>query len=143
MFLSHLFRPHLFSLLGMTLFGSASFSLHLLDQPAKAQAVEFGKPFTDTDTEPADTLKKGKDGEHVHAYGHHPPPRGYIAAPLQEDFKYGPDPEHHVEHDTLTGTNLDHFGTDYQNSSPVGQGSLGDSTGNGWVAPRTNGWDNG
>ncbi|QCE35517.1 hypothetical protein FAI40_09360 [Acetobacteraceae bacterium] len=143
MFLFNFSRPRVFSLIGISLISGASLTLNPLNKAAHAQAVEFGKPFTDTDSEPADTLKKNDKGEHIHAYGHHPPPRGYIVAPVQEDFKYGPDPEHHVQHDTLTGTNLDRFGTDYQNSSPMGQGTLGDSTGNGWVAPRTNGWDNG
>ncbi|QDH16088.1 hypothetical protein E3E11_06950 [Oecophyllibacter saccharovorans] len=80
-------------------------------------------------------------GEHFHARGHRSLPQGYQEAPSVE-FENGPDPGHlaKMERDKVTGTNLTPFGSAYQNSDPIEQGRLGDATGNGWVAPRGNGW---
>ncbi|NHO32231.1 hypothetical protein [Acetobacter fallax] len=75
--------------------------------------------------------------EHLRVRGHRSLPPGYQDAPSM-DIDHGPDPEHqeHVTRDSVTGANLSRFGSSYQDSGPTGTGSLGDSTGNGWVAPR-------
>ncbi|GBR20087.1 hypothetical protein LV564_11050 [Komagataeibacter nataicola] len=72
----------------------------------------------------------------VHGQRGHLPP-GYEEAPSME-LNHGPDPDHleHVHRDSVTGTDLSRFGTAYQSSGINGDGQLGDSTGNGWVAPR-------
>ncbi len=72
----------------------------------------------------------------VHGQRGHLPP-GYQDAPSME-LKHGPDPDHaeHVHRDSVTGTDLSRFGSSYQASGINGDGQLGDSTGNGWVAPR-------
>ncbi|BCI66613.1 hypothetical protein EDC15_104179 [Acetobacter aceti NBRC 14818] len=75
--------------------------------------------------------------ENLHVKGRRKLPPGYQDAPSM-DILHGPDPEHaqHVTRDAVTGADLSRFGSAYQDSGPTGSGSLGDSTGNGWVAPR-------
>lgn len=114
---------------------------------ASAQTVRFGEAYHDpADTHgaqaPSGATGGGRHGgEHYHARGHRAPPQGYQAAPSVE-FENGPDPDHlaKIERDKTTGANLTPFGSAYQNSNPVQEGTLGDATGNGWVAPRGNGW---
>ncbi|GBD56459.1 hypothetical protein [Gluconobacter wancherniae] len=80
-------------------------------------------------------------GEHFRARGKRSLPPGYQDAP-SNDFQHGPDPDHlaGIQRDASTGANIGKFGSSYQNSNPTQSGQLGDSTGNGWVAPRGNGW---
>lgn len=126
----------------------------LLTHTASAQAVRFGAPYHEGtitgDSQPDSTSARApggatgggkKGGEHFRAKGHRPPPIGYQEAP-SPDFQNGPDPDHQarVQRDRTTGADLSKFGTAYQDSSPVQSGSLGDATGNGWTAPRGNGW---
>ncbi|NHN89392.1 hypothetical protein [Acetobacter conturbans] len=75
--------------------------------------------------------------ENLHVKGHRKLPPGYQDAPSM-DLTHGPDPEHaqHVTRDAVTGADLSKFGSAYQDTGPTGGGSLGDSTGNGWVSPR-------
>ena len=75
--------------------------------------------------------------ENLHVKGHRKLPPGYQDAPSM-DIEHGPDPEHaqHVVRDAVSGAALSKFGSAYQDSGPTGTGTLGDSTGNGWVAPR-------
>ena len=78
-------------------------------------------------------------------HGHRSLPPGYKEAPSM-DFQYGDDPDHlaKVQRDPVTGADLSRYGSAYQSSSPFGSGSwgsfgsgtLGSSTGNGWVIPR-------
>lgn len=128
---------------------AALFSVSFLSSSpnASAQEVQFGKAYQDdnstaTAQAPAGATGGGTHGgEHFHAKGHRPPPTGYQEAP-SADFENGPDPDHQakIHRDATTGADLSQFGTAYQNSSPTQSGSLGDSTGNGWTAPRGNGW---
>jgi hypothetical protein len=75
--------------------------------------------------------------ENLHVKGRRKLPPGYQDAPSM-DMLHGPDPDHaqHVTRDAVTGADLSRFGSAYQDSGPTGSGSLGDSTGNGWVTPR-------
>ncbi|WP_415488208.1 hypothetical protein [Acetobacter sp.] len=75
--------------------------------------------------------------ENLHVQGRRRLPTGYQDAPSM-DMTHGPDPEHaqHVTRDSVTGADLSKFGSAYQDNGPMGTGSIGDSTGNGWVAPR-------
>ncbi|QDH13858.1 hypothetical protein E3E12_06275 [Formicincola oecophyllae] len=132
-------------LLGTALLG-AVFTLPTLQGEAEAQEVEFGAPVDATANQHAGapgnaTGNKRGGGEHIHARGHRAPPKGYQEAPSVE-FENGPDPDHLAkqEHDKITGTDLTQFGTAYTSHNPIQQGNLGDATGNGWVAPRGNGW---
>ncbi|WP_418115627.1 hypothetical protein [Sorlinia euscelidii] len=77
-------------------------------------------------------------GDTFRAHAQKPPP-GYQIAPSTE-IEHGPDPDHdaNIQRDPTTGANLSNFGTAYANSSPTARGQVGDSTGNGWVAPRGN-----
>jgi hypothetical protein len=79
-------------------------------------------------------------GEHLTVHGKRTIPPGYAEAPTG-DITHGPDPDHlsQVHRDAVTGSDLSHFGSSYQGSSPYGDGQLGDSTGNGWVTPHGNG----
>lgn len=79
---------------------------------------------------------QNEDRMTVHGQRGHLPP-GYEEAPSME-LNHGPDPDHleHVHRDSVTGTDLSRFGSAYQSSGINGDGQLGDSTGNGWVAPR-------
>lgn len=78
-------------------------------------------------------------GEHITVRGHRAPPPGYTYAPSM-NMQNGPDPEHQQalseSKDKVSGANLSKYGTAYQESGPMGQGKLGDSTGNGWLTPR-------
>ncbi|GAJ28072.1 hypothetical protein [Acidomonas methanolica] len=76
------------------------------------------------------------NGEQVTAHGRHSLPPGYQEAP-NVDFKHGPDPDHeaNIQRDPITGTDLTQFGSAYQSASPVQTGTLGDTNGNGWIAP--------
>lgn len=78
------------------------------------------------------------NGDTFRAHAQKPPP-GYQIAPSTE-IEHGPDPDHdaNIQRDPTTGANLSNFGTAYANSSPTARGQVGDSTGNGWVAPRGN-----
>jgi len=80
-----------------------------------------------------------KGGEHITVRGHREPPPGYTYAPSM-NMQNGPDPEHQQalaeSKDKVSGANLSKYGTAYQESGPMGQGKLGDSTGNGWLTPR-------
>ncbi|MCX8666146.1 hypothetical protein J3T99_00695 [Acetobacteraceae bacterium B3987] len=113
---------------------------------AVAQTVHFSTPYQDTPTtsskqETQKTTTKG--GEHFHARGHRPPPPGYQDVPSTE-FENGPDPDHEAHlrsnRDAVTGSNLGKFGSSYQDTNPIQSGQVGDATGNGWVAPRGNGF---
>lgn len=114
-----------------------------------AQSTSFNAPYISapTPTQTPSTQKNAGDdhqihgGEHFHARGHRTPPPGYQDTP-PTDFKHGPDPDHEagVQRDSVTGANLSKFGSAYQGSSNVQSGQLGDATGNGWVAPKGNGW---
>ncbi|MDF7674372.1 hypothetical protein PT277_03115 [Acetobacteraceae bacterium ESL0709] len=115
---------------------------------AGAQEVHFGQPYEqDTNAAAAATAAPKKKapsvhgGEHYRARGTRPPPEGYQEAPSME-FQNGPDPDHQakVQRDKTTGTDLTKFGTAYRDSNPMQQGEMGDATGNGWVAPRGNGF---
>ncbi|CDG34214.1 MULTISPECIES: hypothetical protein [Acetobacteraceae] len=117
---------------------------------AMAQTVHFSTPYQDN---PATTSSKQaaqqaqknavKGGEHFRARGHRPPPPGYQDVPSTE-FENGPDPEHEAHlrsnRDAVTGSNLGKFGSSYQDTNPIQSGQVGDATGNGWVAPRGNGF---
>ncbi|GCE91628.1 hypothetical protein [Komagataeibacter diospyri] len=83
-----------------------------------------------------DSGSQSEDKMTVHGQRNHLPP-GYEEAPSME-LNHGPDPDHleHVHRDSVTGTDLSRFGSAYQSSGINGDGQLGDSTGNGWVAPR-------
>lgn len=126
-------------------FLSVSAALCGFSVPAVAQTVHFGQPYQEGDSSaaagPHKTPRSG--GEHYHAQGHRPPPPGYQEAPSTE-FQNGPDPDHEAQvkshRDNVTGSNLGAFGSAYQDSSPAQSGQLGDATGNGWVAPRGNGF---
>ncbi|GBQ88085.1 hypothetical protein AA23498_0286 [Acetobacter nitrogenifigens DSM 23921 = NBRC 105050] len=80
---------------------------------------------------------ESRQHEHMTVRGHHSLPPGYQDAPSM-DMTHGPDPDHEasVQRDSVTGSNLSHFGSSYQDNGPTGRGQLGDSTGNGWVTPR-------
>lgn len=137
--------PHcrFFMLLGV------SASLLFTSLPAFAQAVQFGQPYQDDDSTTSATSPQHKTthhrsgGEHYRAQGHRPPPPGYQETP-SPDFQNGPDPDHQAQvkahRDAATGTDLRRFGSAYQDSNPTQSGQLGDATGNGWVAPRGNGF---
>ncbi|GEN62523.1 hypothetical protein [Acetobacter oeni] len=75
--------------------------------------------------------------EHLRVKGRRSLPPGYQEAPSM-DIEHGADPEHeeHIRRDSVTGADLSRFGSSYQDTGPNGTGTLGDSTGNGWVAPR-------
>ncbi|GAN54210.1 hypothetical protein Tasa_017_093 [Tanticharoenia sakaeratensis NBRC 103193] len=102
-------------------------------------------PYTAGDHAAQSTNTQGQDnsvehagpGEHYTAHGKHNLPPGYQDTP-SNDINHGPDPDHlsTIQRDPVTGANLTKFGSSYTNSSPTQQGSLGDATGNGWVAPR-------
>lgn len=122
-----------------------------LSSHAVAQSVHFSTPYQD-DSSSKVTSKKSTQkttapathgGEHFHATGHRPPPPGYQDVPSTE-FENGPDPDHEAHlrsnRDAVTGSNLGHFGSAYQDSNPIQGGKMGDATGNGWVAPRGNGF---
>ncbi len=84
--------------------------------------------------------KQAEQGsEHITVRGHRTPPPGYTYAPSM-NMQNGPDPEHQQvlaeSKDKISGANLSKYGTAYQESGPMGQGKLGDSTGNGWLIPR-------
>ncbi|GBR53403.1 hypothetical protein AA106555_1283 [Neokomagataea thailandica NBRC 106555] len=113
-----------------------------------AQATSFNAPYSSVPVQPTnktapstDSDKQIHGGEHFRARGHRTPPPGYQDTP-STDFQHGPDPDHlaGVERDNVTGANLSKFGSSYQGSSNVQSGQLGDATGNGWVAPKGNGW---
>ncbi|MBR0559884.1 hypothetical protein [Neokomagataea anthophila] len=112
-----------------------------------AQSTSFNAPYTGAPTQtpkaPADPTDDHKmhGGEHFHARGHRTPPPGYQDTP-STDFQHGPDPDHEagVQRDSVTGANLSKFGSAYQSGSNVQSGQLGDASGNGWVAPKGNGW---
>lgn len=117
---------------------------------AVAQTVHFSTPYQDSPTsttsrQSSQQAKKSttKGGEHFHATGHRPPPPGYQDVPSTE-FENGPDPDHEAHlksnRDAVTGSNLGKFGSSYQDTNPIQGGQLGDATGNGWVAPRGNGF---
>lgn len=115
---------------------------------AYAQEVHFGQPYEQDNHSAAAVAAPHKSqaqtvhgGEHYHARGTRPPPPGYQEAPSME-FQNGPDPDHQakVQRDKVTGTDLSKFGTAYRDSNPMQQGEMGDATGNGWVAPRGNGF---
>lgn len=114
---------------------------------AAAQEVHFGQPYEqDTGSTTSKNTKTNAPpamhgGEHYRAHGTRPPPAGYQEAPSME-FQNGPDPDHQakVQRDKTTGTDLSKFGTAYRDSNPTQQGEMGDATGNGWVAPRGNGF---
>lgn len=118
---------------------------------AVAQTVRFSTPYQDSPTNTPSKHSSGqaqkstttKGGEHFHATGHRPPPPGYQDVPSTE-FENGPDPDHEAHlksnRDAVTGSNLGRFGSSYQDTNPIQGGQLGDATGNGWVAPRGNGF---
>lgn len=118
---------------------------------AAAQTVHFSTPYQDApastqtkqSTQQAQRQAPAKGGEHFHATGHRPPPPGYQDVPSTE-FENGPDPDHEAHlksnRDAVTGSNLGKFGSSYQDTNPIQGGQLGDATGNGWVAPRGNGF---
>ncbi|WP_194254316.1 hypothetical protein [Gluconobacter cerevisiae] len=116
---------------------------------AQAQTATFGQPYASGTTLPvqpgqSDTQAQKptiNGGEHFRARGHRKPPPGYADTP-SNDFEHGPDPDHEagVERDSVTGANLSKFGSSYQGSNNTQSGQLGDATGNGYVAPRGNGW---
>ncbi|UMM64562.1 hypothetical protein [Aristophania vespae] len=116
-----------------------------LSSNAVAQEVQFSAPYQQdrTSSKASPTIKKQTvhGGEHYRARGNRPPPPGYQEAPSME-FQNGPDPDHQakVQRDKTTGADLSKFGTAYQDSNPTQSGELGDATGNGWVAPRGNGF---
>lgn len=136
----------------------AALTAALLAGVAQAQTAPFSQPYaagttlsaqpgvTDTPANgtqsqgaPADRTMHG--GEHFRARGHRAPPPGYSDTP-STDFEHGPDPDHEagVERDSGTGANISKFGSAYQGSNNTQTGQLGDATGNGYVAPRGNGW---
>lgn len=80
---------------------------------------------------------QSRQHEQLRVRGRRSLPPGYQDAPSME-MTHGPDPDHldHVNRDSVTGADLSRFGSSYQDSGPMGQGKLGDSTGNGWVTPR-------
>ncbi|MEE8663348.1 MAG: hypothetical protein SOH81_07180 [Acetobacter sp.] len=99
----------------------------------------FGDSTSDTglsqDNDTATTTRRNGN-EHMTVRGHHSLPAGYQDAP-SVDFTHGPDPDHDIasHRDSVTGSNLTHFGSAYQDTGPQ-RGQLGDATGNGWVTPR-------
>ncbi|MBA5726658.1 hypothetical protein [Bombella mellum] len=117
---------------------------------AAAQTVHFSTPYQDT-PDSTTTKQSGQQaqksvtrgGEHFRAKGHRPPPPGYQDVPSTE-FENGPDPDHEAHlrsnRDAVTGSNLGKFGSSYQDTNPIQSGQVGDATGNGWVAPRGNGF---
>lgn len=119
----------------------------LLGGAAQAQTATFGQPYASGTTLPTQPSQDGvqapkmNGGEHFRAHGHRKPPPGYSDTP-SNDFEHGPDPDHEagVERDSVTGANLSKFGSSYQGSNNTQSGQLGDATGNGYVAPRGNGW---
>ncbi|WP_215765999.1 hypothetical protein [Gluconobacter cerinus] len=119
----------------------------LLGGVAQAQSTTFGQPYetapqqNSTPSQAPGAEQKANGGEHFRARGHRSLPPGYQDAPSTE-FEHGPDPDHEagVERDSVTGANLSKFGSSYQGSNNTQSGQLGDATGNGYVAPRGNGW---
>ncbi|AHK71761.1 hypothetical protein AD931_11275 [Gluconobacter oxydans] len=119
----------------------------LLGGAAQAQTASFGQPYaagTTLPTQPGQSDAQSQTttgGEHFRARGHRKPPPGYSDTP-STDFEHGPDPDHEagVERDSVTGANLSKFGSSYQGSNNTQSGQLGDASGNGWTAPRGNGW---
>lgn len=123
----------------------------LLGGAAQAQTATFGQPYASGTTSPAQSgqaqgqtdaqSQATTGGEHFRAHGHRKPPPGYSDTP-STDFEHGPDPDHEagVERDSVTGANISKFGSSYQGSNNTQSGQLGDATGNGWTAPRGNGW---
>lgn len=104
-------------------------------QTVTASPTNFGTDQKSRDGKPG--VQYQGNGEQVTAHGRHRLPPGYHDAPSVE-FKHGPDPDHeaNIQRDSVTGTDLSHFGSAYAGSSPVATGELGDTNGNGWVAPR-------
>ncbi|GBQ22531.1 hypothetical protein AA0472_0799 [Acetobacter estunensis NRIC 0472] len=111
-----------------------------------AMAAPGSDPFAGVEMTSGDPTKEdpssaaavqSRQHEHVRVRGRRKLPPGYQDAPSME-LSHGPDPDHaqHVTRDAVTGADLSKFGSAYQDSGPTGTGSLGDSTGNGWVAPR-------
>ncbi|AQS87207.1 hypothetical protein AA101099_1143 [Neoasaia chiangmaiensis NBRC 101099] len=114
-------------------------SLLALSASALAQtATQFTPPVgTQSQNKGNPGVEYQGHGEHYTAHGRHSLPPGYQDAPSTE-FTHGPDPDHeaNVQRDAVTGADLSKFGSAYQGSNPTQSGQLGDSTGNGWVAPR-------
>jgi hypothetical protein len=111
--------------------------LSLLASPALAAPGDAPAPgYASTPPGPQDGVEAQR-GEDMTVKGRRSLPPGYQDAPSM-DLNHGPDPDHeaNVHRDAVTGSDLSHFGTAYQNSSPYGQGQMGDATGNGWVTPR-------
>lgn len=124
------FRARLFPLLAGTC---------LLAAPAFV-APAFAAPGDTTDARQSTQGQEGVEAQHgedMTVKGRRNMPPGYQDAPSM-DMTHGPDPDHeaNVHRDSVTGSDLSHFGSSYQGSSPYGQGQLGDATGNGWVTPR-------
>ncbi|EHH69163.1 hypothetical protein [Gluconobacter morbifer] len=117
----------------------------LLTGAALAQSTTFGQPYESSPqfgtNGQSNSASRSSGGEHFRARGHRSLPPGYQDAPSTE-LEHGPDPDHEasIERDRNTGANLSKFGSSYQNSNNTQSGELGDATGNGWVAPRGNGW---
>ncbi len=111
---------------------------------AEAQTIHFAQPYQDEPSTPSQHTPAATShgGEHFHSTGRRPPP-GYQDIP-EPDFQNGPDPDHQAKirsnRDSVTGANLGAFGNAYQDSNPAQSGQMGDATGNGWVAPRGNGF---
>lgn len=114
-------------------------SLPVSSFEAKAQTIQFSKPYEDSQGDIFKNNTPKSDPEHLIARGRRAPPKGYKDTP-DDEIQYGADPDHIVHRDNTTGADLDKFGTAYQESSPMQTGELGDATGNGWTAPRGNGW---
>lgn len=112
-----------------------------------AHAQQSSDPFAGAEVVNGDPTKENsgsaaggvqsRQHEHLRVRGHRSLPPGYQDVPSME-ITHGVDPEHqeHVTRDAVTGADLSRFGSSYQDSGPTGTGTLGDSTGNGWVAPR-------
>jgi len=128
-------RSAILSLTALTL---AATTAHAQTITAQQGNNPFAQPGTTTTApQSREGLEHAGPGERYTAHGKHSLPPGYQDAPSTE-MTHGPDPDHEAEiqRDPVSGANLSKFGSAYQNSNPTQQGQLGDSTGNGWVAPR-------
>ncbi|NHN85163.1 hypothetical protein GOB93_10990 [Acetobacter musti] len=107
------------------------------NDPLAGAEMTNGDPTQQDAGSSVTTGVQSRQHEHLHVRGRRSLPPGYQEAPSM-DIDHGPDPDHeeHVTRDSVTGANLSRFGSSYQDSGPTGTGTLGDSTGNGWVAPR-------
>ena len=114
------------------------FTMLLSVMAFSAYGQEGNINFNTANPDQAQPLSSGQSGsEHLTVHGRRAPPPGYTYAPSME-LQHGLDPEHKssIARDPVSGANLSRFGTAYQESGPVGQGKVGDATGNAWLTPR-------